>query len=95
MSADPDFSGKVAVVTGAASGMGRATAEAFARAGARVVLADVSAAAGEEAARRIRATGGDAVYQPCDVRQEANVQALVARAASSTRSPPCARSAAA
>ena len=80
MSAGLDHTGKVAVVTGAASGMGRATAEGFARAGARVVLADVSDAAGEDAARRIREAGGEALYQACDVRHEANVQALIARA---------------
>jgi NAD(P)-dependent dehydrogenase (short-subunit alcohol dehydrogenase family) len=60
--------------------MGRATAEGFARAGARVVLADVSDAAGEEAAKRIREVSGEARYQPCDVRHEENAQALVERA---------------
>lgn len=72
-----DFSGRVAVITGAASGMGRATAEAFARAGAHVVLGDVNERAGEGVAADIRAAGGDALFARCDVRREDDVQRLV------------------
>ena len=49
--------GKTAVVTGAASGIGRATAETLARSGAEVILADLSADKGEQEAERLRKTG--------------------------------------
>lgn len=71
------FEGKVALVTGAASGIGLGAARAFAREGARVVLADI-APAGEQAAAQIRADGGDAVFVRCDVAVAAEVEALVA-----------------
>jgi NAD(P)-dependent dehydrogenase (short-subunit alcohol dehydrogenase family) len=58
------FDGKTAVITGAASGMGKAVAIAFARAGANVVLADVAIDAGQEAAEQISVAGGAAVAQP-------------------------------
>ena len=72
-----DFSGKVALVTGAASGIGRATALAFARAGARTIVSDVSPA-GEETVAAIRAADGDAVFVRCDVADAAQVANLVA-----------------
>lgn len=62
-----DFAGKVAFVTGAASGIGRATALAFARAGADVVAADVSAQANDATARLIEEAGGRALALNCDV----------------------------
>lgn len=68
---------KVALITGAASGIGRATAELFAREGAKVVLADVSEATGEQAAEGIRAEGGDAIFKRTDVGKMSEVQALV------------------
>lgn len=74
------MAGKVALVTGAASGIGRAAAGAFAREGARVVLSDVTAGAGEAAAAAIRGGGGEAVFAACDVSRPEQVQALVAGA---------------
>ncbi|MBI3752229.1 MAG: SDR family oxidoreductase [Chloroflexi bacterium] len=73
--------GRRAIVTGAASGIGRATAELLAAEGARVVLADVDAARGEAAASSIRDGGGDARFVRCDVTSEADCQAVVAEAA--------------
>jgi len=71
---------KVAIVTGAASGIGRATALLFAREGARVVLADVDEARGREGVDTIRAAGGEATFIRTDVSREADVQALAAAA---------------
>jgi NAD(P)-dependent dehydrogenase (short-subunit alcohol dehydrogenase family) len=70
------FDGKTAVITGAASGMGKATAIAFAKAGANVLLADVAADAGQEAAELISSTGGTALFQKTDVSSEADVASL-------------------
>src|SRR3990172_9528836 len=70
------FDGKTAVVTGAASGMGKATAIAFANAGANVVLADVAAKAGRETAELILRAGGSALFQTTDVSSEAEVASL-------------------
>ena len=74
--------GKVAVVTGAASGMGRATALLFAREGASVVVGDVDEAAGADACEEIRGAGGEATFVRTDVAIESEVAALVATAES-------------
>ena len=71
--------GKVALVTGAARGIGRATARLFAREGARVVLADLLEE-GEDVAGEIRREGGEAVFVRTDVTRESEVEALVAGA---------------
>jgi NAD(P)-dependent dehydrogenase (short-subunit alcohol dehydrogenase family) len=75
-----DFSGKVALVTGAAAGMGLATAMAFAEAGAAVVLADVKEDAVEAAAEKLVAAGHQALAVGCDVSDDAQVEAMVDRA---------------
>jgi len=76
---DRTMDGKVALVTGAAAGIGRATAVAFARNGARVAVSDVNDAAGEETARMIAAAGGTAIYVHADVSRSPEVKALIAR----------------
>jgi len=73
---------KVALVTGASSGIGRAIALAWAREGARVVVSDVNTVAGEETAALVRAAGGDAVFVACDVGNAADCEALVQRTVS-------------
>jgi 3(or 17)beta-hydroxysteroid dehydrogenase len=73
-------SGKAAIVTGAASGMGAATARVLAREGARVLLTDVQAELGEEVARSIREAGGDGLFMAHDVVSEQAWDAVTARA---------------
>lgn len=73
------FQGKVALVTGGASGIGHATALAFAREGARVVIADVSVESGEEVVRSIKESGSEAFFVKADVSKSAEVKALVDR----------------
>jgi len=69
---------RVMLVTGAAGGIGRATALAAARAGARVFAADLDAPGAEETARLVRSAGGEAQSAGCDVAQATSVQALIA-----------------
>ncbi|MEG3959546.1 SDR family oxidoreductase [Microcoleus sp. herbarium2] len=71
------FSGKVAVVTGGTSGIGKAAAIALAQAEANVVVAGRRQAEGEETIRQIQAIGGDAFFVATDVSKEADVQALI------------------
>jgi NAD(P)-dependent dehydrogenase (short-subunit alcohol dehydrogenase family) len=73
----PSLAGRVALVTGAASGIGRAAALAFAREGARVVVSDVAAEGGDETTRLIKAAGGEACFVTADVSLETDVAALV------------------
>jgi NAD(P)-dependent dehydrogenase (short-subunit alcohol dehydrogenase family) len=75
------LAGRVALITGAASGIGRATAELFAEQGAAVVVADVNDA-GEETVATITAAGGEATFVQGDVSVEADVEAMVQAAES-------------
>lgn len=72
--------GKVALLTGGSSGIGRATALALARNGARVVLGNRRAEEGEQTAGLIREGGGEAIFQVTDVSRSADVKSLVGRA---------------
>lgn len=74
------FQDKVAIVTGAASGMGACTAELFAREGAKVVLTDVVEEDGRAVAQRIADSGGEARFQRHDVSSDDDWQAIVAAA---------------
>jgi NAD(P)-dependent dehydrogenase (short-subunit alcohol dehydrogenase family) len=73
------FSGKVAIVTGAGNGIGRATALAFAQSGLQVVVADVDVNGGEQTVAAIKAADGTATFIACDVTRDDQVQALVQR----------------
>ncbi|MEG0858000.1 MAG: SDR family oxidoreductase [Pseudomonas sp.] len=73
------FSGQVALVTGGAAGIGRATAQAFAAEGLKVVVADLDAAGGEGTVELIRAAGGEALFIACNVTREVDVQQMLAR----------------
>jgi NAD(P)-dependent dehydrogenase (short-subunit alcohol dehydrogenase family) len=72
-----EFANKVAIVTGAAQGIGRATAQLLAAEGARVVVADCKAEAGQATVAAIRATGGKATFVHADVGNLADIQRLI------------------
>ena len=76
---DFDYSGKSIVITGGASGIGLATARAFAQAGASVAVADMNGEAAGKAAAEIVAAGGKAIAIQCDVADETAVEAMVAK----------------
>jgi NAD(P)-dependent dehydrogenase (short-subunit alcohol dehydrogenase family) len=72
-------SGQVALVTGGAAGIGRATALAFAALGIKVVVSDIDAAGAAQTLELIRAAGGEGLCAPCDVSKEQQVMALLAQ----------------
>jgi NAD(P)-dependent dehydrogenase (short-subunit alcohol dehydrogenase family) len=67
--------GKVALITGAGTGIGRATARAMAAEGAKVVVAEINAEAGEQTAQIVAQAGGDCIAVATDVTQEDSVRA--------------------
>src|SRR4030067_1848828 len=71
--------GKVALATGGRSGIGRNSALAFAREGAKVVVADVLPEGGDETVRMIKEAGGEGVFVKADVSKETEVEALIAK----------------
>ncbi len=78
------LSDKVSLITGAGSGIGRASAIAFAREGALVVVSDVNAEGGEETVSRISGMGGQAIFVPADVSRAGDVEAWFRAPSSNT-----------
>ncbi len=76
----PRLAGKVAVITGAGTGIGRATAKLFGQEGARVVVAEINAEAGEQTAQLIVQGGGDAIAIKTDVTEPESIQATIDKA---------------
>jgi NAD(P)-dependent dehydrogenase (short-subunit alcohol dehydrogenase family) len=74
------LNGKIAIVTGVASGIGQAAALIFAREGAKVVAADVTVEQGEATVRQVKQAGGEAIFVRCDIAKAADAEALVAAA---------------
>jgi len=74
----PDLKDKVVLITGAASGIGRATAELFSKSGANLVLADVNATAGKQFAKQLSAKGPQAIFVSVDVSNREQCLELIA-----------------
>ena len=73
----PRLDGKVALITGSGTGIGRATAKAMAAEGAKVVIAELNKAAGEQVAQAIAQAGGDCIAVPTDVTDEVSMKAAI------------------
>jgi NAD(P)-dependent dehydrogenase (short-subunit alcohol dehydrogenase family) len=71
------LAGKVAIITGAASGIGRATASRFAQEGAQIVVADINQAGGQATVEQIKRDGGQATFIATNVSQEADLQRMI------------------
>ena len=71
------YEGKVALITGGGSGIGRAAALAFAKAGAKVAAVDIAISGGEKTVRMIRENGGEAVFIEADISRTADVESMV------------------
>jgi NAD(P)-dependent dehydrogenase (short-subunit alcohol dehydrogenase family) len=71
------LAGKIALITGAGTGIGRCTAELFAREGARVAIAEIDAPSGEETAHRITQAGGEAIFLQTDVSEPDSIEAAI------------------
>ena len=84
------LSGKVALVTGAGSGIGQASARLFARDGAKVIVSDINKTGGEETVKQIKTDGGEALFVECDVTEETAVENLVKTAVDEFGSLDCA-----
>src|SRR5215471_20760133 len=72
--------GKVALVTGGASGIGRSTALTFAREGAKLVIADINEDGGQQTVHMITEQGGEAIFVQVDVSQATAVEAMISKA---------------
>jgi NAD(P)-dependent dehydrogenase (short-subunit alcohol dehydrogenase family) len=72
--------GKVALVTGGASGIGRATALAFAREGAKLIIADMNADGGQQSVHMITENGGEATFVQVDVSRATEVETMISKA---------------
>ena len=72
-----DLEGKVAIVTGGASGIGKASALLLADAGARLAVVDIDNQGGQDVTRQIKGGGGEAIYVPCDVTNASDCQRAV------------------
>lgn len=77
---EKQLTGKVALVTGASSGIGKATATLYAQAGATVILSDIDEGRGNEATEEIRRSGAEAAFVTADVSNPAEVEELVRQA---------------
>ena len=75
------LSGQIALITGAGSGVGRATAALFAKEGAKVIVVDIDKAEGEKTVAQIHIKGGTALFEHADVAKAADAKAADARAA--------------
>ena len=73
------LTGKVALVTGAAPGIGRATALTFAREGAKLIIADMNEEGGQQTVHMVTENGGEATFVQVDVTQASEVEALISK----------------